>query len=240
MPRNVIKKCGKTFSKAGKALSLCLIALTLSGCTPTSLALSGGTAVGVAAAREGGLKVAATDTAIRLQIHDLWFRHDFDMYRKLSLTVREGRALITGTVPDPDMRVDAVRLAWLADGVREVINEVNVDDPTGVRGYLGDSLITAGIKTRLTFDKDVQSINYTVDTVDNVVYLMGVAQNESELGRAIDHARRTKGVSNVISYVRLRGEMPPALTAAPAKPPEFSSPARQEPAIEQAQVSETF
>lgn len=230
MTRTVIRKCGK-------ALSLCLITAMLAGCTPTSLALSGGTAVGVAAAREGGIKVAATDATIRLQIHDLWFRHDFDMYRKLSLTVREGRVLITGTVPEPDMRVDAVRLAWLASGVREVINEVNVDDPSGLRGYLGDSLITAGIKTRLTFDKDVQSINYTIDTVDNVVYLMGVAQDESELSRAIDHARRTKGVTNVVSYVRLRGEMPPALTAAPAKPPEFNSPARQEAGIEQTQIN---
>jgi len=237
MTRNVIKKCGKVFSKTGKTLSLCLIALTLSGCTPTSLALSGGTAVGVAAAREGGLKVAATDTAIRLQIHDLWFRHDFEMYRKLSLTVREGRVLITGVVPEPDMRVDAVRLAWLANGVREVINEVNVAGSNGLTGYVGDSLITAGLKTRLTFDKDVQSINYTIDTVDHVVYLMGVAQNESELNRTIDHARRTKGVSNVVSYVRLRGEMPPALTAAPTKPPEFSAPARQDASIEQTQIN---
>lgn len=230
MTRPVITKCGK-------ALSLCLVAAMLAGCTPTSLALSGGTAVGVAAAREGGLKVAATDTAIRLQIHDMWFRHDFDMYRKLSLTVREGRVLITGTVPEPDMRVDAVRLAWLAGGVREVINEVNVDNGSGLTGYLGDSLITAGLKTRLTFDKDVQSINYTVDTVDNVVYLMGVAQDESELNRAIDHARRTKGVTNVVSYVRLRGEIPPALTAAPAKTPEFNSPARLEAGIEQTQIN---
>jgi len=82
----------------------------------------------------------------------------------------------------------------------------------------------------------VQSINYTVDTVDHVVYLMGVAQDETELNRTIDHARRTKGVSNVVSYVRLRGEMPPALTAAPAKQPEFSAPARQEASIEQTQI----
>jgi len=216
------------------AALICILMTVPAGCTPTTMALTGGTTLGVAAAREGGLKVAGNDAAIRLQIHDLWFKHDFDMYRKLSMTVREGRVLITGTVPDPDMRVDAVRLAWLADGVREVINEVNVDDGRGFRGYVGDSMTTANIRTRMTFSPDIQSINYTVDTVGGVVYLMGVAQDEQELERAIEVARNARGVENVVSYVRLRGEQPPALMAQPDKPREFTSPARAE--IEETQI----
>jgi hypothetical protein len=52
----------------------------------------------------------------------------------------------------------------------------------------------------------VQSINYTVETVGGTVYLMGIGQNQHELDRAINHARTTKYVKNVVSYVRLRGE----------------------------------
>ena len=62
--------------------------------------------------------------------------------------------------------------------MREVINEVNVDDGRGFRGYVGDSMTTANIRTRMTFSPDIQSINYTVDTVGGVVYLMGVAQDD--------------------------------------------------------------
>lgn len=185
-----------------------LLGAALSGCTPVGVAAGAGATLGVAAAQEGGVKGAITDAAIRLQIHDLWFKHDVKMYSKLDMTVREGRVLITGSVPNPDTRVDAIRLAWQADGVKQVINEIRVDGGDGIVGYATDTWVTGNLKTRLMLDKYVQSINYTVDTVGGVVYLMGVAQDRKELDRVVDHARNLNYVKNVVSYVRLRGETP--------------------------------
>jgi osmotically-inducible protein OsmY len=203
---------------------LCLSAAMLfaalsSGCTPIGVAAGVGATVGVAAAQEGGIKSATTDAAIRVQITDLWLKHSVDMYRRLSFTVKEGRVLITGAVPDPDMRVDAIRLAWQADGVRQVINEVTIEKGGGVTGYVKDSWITANLKSRLMFDKYIQSINYTIDTVNGTVYLMGIAQDSKELERALNHARNTKYVKNVVSYVRLRGETPPGVLDPAGAPP---------------------
>lgn len=189
-------------------ISAALISLALSGCTAAGVAVGAGATLGVAAAQEGGLTAAATDAAIRLKIHDLWFKHDIDMYRRLDMTVKEGRVLITGSAANPDMRVDAIRLAWQADGVKQVINEVRVDGGDGVKGYVTDTWVTGNLKTRLMLDKEIQSINYTIDTAGGTVYLMGVAQNQRELDRVIDHARNLNYVSNVVSYVRLRGEVP--------------------------------
>lgn len=191
------------------AIALC--ACALSGCSPLGLAAGAGATVGVAAAQEGGIKGAVTDASIRLQITDLWLKKSADMYRRLSMTVTEGRVLITGSVPYADMRVDAIRLAWQADGVRQVINEIKVDDGNGITGYMTDSWITGDIKTHLMFDKYIQSINYTIDTEGGTVYLMGVAQDQKELDRVLDYARNTKYVKNVVSYVRLRGQTPPGL-----------------------------
>lgn len=188
-----------------------LLAPGLSGCAPVGIAAGAGATVGVAAAQEGGIKGATTDAAIRMQITDLWLKHSFDLYRRLSMTVKEGRVLITGTVPNPDLRVDAVRLAWQADGVRQVINEITIDKDAGIGNYINDSWITSQIKTYMTFDKYIQSINYSVETVNGTVYLMGIAQDQKELDRVLDYARNTKYVKNVISYVRLRGEVPPGL-----------------------------
>jgi osmotically-inducible protein OsmY len=200
---------------------LCALTIAVSGCTPLGLAAGAGATVGVAAAQEGGIKQATTDTAIRLQVTDLWLKKDVDMYRRLSLTVKEGRVLITGSVPNPDMRVDAVRLAWQAQGVRQVINEVTVEGSEGVATYATDSWITTNLRTKLTFDKYVQSINYTVETTRGTVYIMGIAQDRKELDRVLDHARNTKYVKNVVSYVRLRGEEPAgALDPATGQPVE--------------------
>lgn len=180
----------------------------LSGCTAIGAAAGAGATVGVAAAQEGGIKGATTDAAIRLQITDAWFRHNIDMYRFLDMTVKEGRVLLTGSVPTPDMRVDAVRLVWQVQGVRQVINEIRVDGGDGISGYVTDTWITSNIKSRLLLDKYIQSINYSIETVGGVVYLMGIAQDQKELDRVTSYARNTKYVKNVISYVRLRGEVP--------------------------------
>ncbi|MBI1216723.1 MAG: BON domain-containing protein [Alphaproteobacteria bacterium] len=204
-------------------MTAALLLFAVSGCTPVGVAAGAGATVGVAAAQEGGLKQATTDAAIRLQISDLWLKKSVDMYRRLSMTVTEGRVLITGSVPYPDMRVDAIRLAWQADGVRQVINEVRVDDGPGITGYMTDTWITGDIKTHLMFDKYVQSINYTIDTVGGTVYLMGVAQDQKELDRVLDYARNTKYVKNVVSYVRLRGETPPGMQTPTGAPDAAAS-----------------
>lgn len=185
-----------------------LLAVTgLSGCTTVGVAAGAGATVGIAAAQEGGISGAATDAAIRIQIMDAWFRHDVELYRRLGITVREGRVLVTGTVPTPDDRVEAIRLVWQVKEVKQVINEVRVDDEGATVGsYVQDTWITGNVKTLLMFDKQIQSINYTVETVGGTVYLMGIAQTQHELDRAINHARNTKFVKNVVSYVRVRGE----------------------------------
>lgn len=190
---------------------LCSVVLGLSACEPVSLAAGAGATAGVAAAQEGGFKVAASDAAIRFQIHDLWFKKNVDMYLHLDMTVKEGRVLITGNVPSPDMRVDAVRLAWQADGVRQVINEIRVDDSAGFKGFVTDSWVTGSLGAKLLLDKEVQSINYTIDTYSGTVYVMGIGQDQAEIDRVVDHARNTKYVKNVVNYVRLRGESAPGV-----------------------------
>ena len=58
----------------------------------------------------------------------------------------------------------------------------------------------------MLIDRDIQSINYSIDTVQGIVYLMGVARSQDELDHTIDVARGVNGVKQVISYVKLTGE----------------------------------
>ena len=54
--------------------------------------------------------------------------------------------LLTGVVPAPDDRVEAVRQAWQAKGGWEVINEVQVSDRAGIVDYLKDVKITSQLR----------------------------------------------------------------------------------------------
>jgi len=179
-----------------------LLALLLSGCVAAGV--GAGATAGSAAVQERGITGALDDTQIRMEINHLWLQEDETLYRKVSMQVQEGRVLLTGVVPDPEMRMTAVKLAWQADGVREVINEIEVAEADSFQGFARDTWISAQLKSRLLFDDEIMSPNYSIETVRGVVYLMGVARSRAELERAINHARNIAHVRKVTSYVRVK------------------------------------
>lgn len=187
-------------------LTLLSSAALLSACGPLGLAAGAGATVGIASTREGGVKGSASDFRIRSQINDLWFKSNVKMFSKLNLSIDQGRVLITGVVQDPAHRVEAVRLAWQPRGVKQVINEIRVADTDGLPEYISDTWITTKLRGKMLIDRDIQSINYSIDTVQGIVYLMGVARSQDELDHTIDVARSVNGVKQVISYVKLIGE----------------------------------
>jgi osmotically-inducible protein OsmY len=178
-------------------------ALALSGCTPVGVAAGAGATLGISASQEGGLERATTDAVIQAKINELWLNRDFEIFQKLDLTVNNGRVLITGVVQNPEHRVEAVRLAWQPKGVKQVINEIQVADSDGIPGFIRDNWISARLRTAITLDRDVQSLNYNIDTVKGIIYLMGYAQNQAELNRVMEAARTIPNVKQVVSYVKV-------------------------------------
>jgi osmotically-inducible protein OsmY len=109
-------------------------------------------------------------------------------------------------VQNPEDRVEAVRLVWQVPGVKQVINEIRVSESEGVPGFVKDTWITSRLRAELTFEKNVSSLNYSIDTVQGVVYLMGVAMSQDELNRVMQIARTIPNVKQVVSYVKMVGE----------------------------------
>ncbi|MEQ9606035.1 MAG: BON domain-containing protein [Kiloniellaceae bacterium] len=181
-------------------------AVLAAGCSPIGAAAGVGAVSATAAQSEKGFRRSVADTEIRIAINDLWFKADEEMFRKVNLQVQEGRVLLTGNVPLPEQRVEAVRLAWQAPGVREVINEIEVNDTSGLTDLARDTWISTQLKTDLLFDQEVSSIDYSIETVNQVIYLMGVARSQAELDRVIGHAKDISYVRRVVSYVLLRDD----------------------------------
>lgn len=184
----------------------CIGAMSLQGCTVTGVAIGAAATTGIAAAQEGGIPGAVSDAVIKAKINDAWLNYNFDTFSKLSTTIDQGRVLITGVVQDPEARVEAVRLAWQVKGVQQVINEIRIAEDAGITGFVKDTWVTSRLRTAITIDRGVQAVNYSIDTVSGVVYLMGYAQNRQELNRVIETARTISGVKQVVSYVKMAGE----------------------------------
>lgn len=190
-------------------LSAALLAMGTTSCSPIGAAVGTGAAIGTAASREGGVGQAWDDAHIAAYINDAWFRHSTEMFSKLDLTILEGRVLITGAVQKPEHRDAAVRFAWQAPYVRQVINEIRVEPSEGITGYAKDSWIIAQLRTKLIADSKIESINYKFDSDKGNIYLLGVARDHEERERVINHARNISYVKEVISYVRLRTDPRP-------------------------------
>ena len=193
--------------KAGPAVALVLLlagSLSLSGCA--ELLIGAAATTGVAIAEERSVGDAVDDLTIRAELNHLFFQDDVELFGDVSFSVIEGRVLLKGSVPTPDDRIRALRLAWQAAGVREVINELQVADDRGILDYARDTWISAQLKGKLLVDGDVLSINYSVETVDGTVYLLGIAQDEAELARVTEHARSIEDVKRVVSHVVLKDD----------------------------------
>ncbi len=172
-----------------------------SGCTAV---VGVGAAAGVAASQERGLGQAVTDSAIHAELLAAWLAHDPDWLITIDTEVTEGRVLLTGSVESAQQHLDILRLTWSVEGVNQVIDEIQVSSPHDLGTFVQDSWITTKLRTRLTFDKKIHSINYTVGTVDQVVYVFGVARNQDERDRAIDHAKDIAGVKRVVDHLRIK------------------------------------
>ena len=178
----------------------------LAACSPVGAVVGAGAGAGTVAAQERPASKAVTDAAIRAEINYLWATHSAAVYRKVDMSVIEGRVVLTGSVINPQTRIDAARLAWQADGVRDVANEIQVEDQSGIVDKARDAWIATKLKSRLLVDSGVKSINYSIDVVNGTVYLMGIAQNEDELRRVEGHARDMNYVRSVVNYVRFKDD----------------------------------
>ena len=112
--------------------------------------------------------------------------------------------LLTGSVEQIDERIEATKLAWGIEGVNEVINEIQISNDEGILDYADDLIMKTKINAKLLLDKDILNLNYSVEVVNGIVYLIGIAQSQEELDSVINISESTYGVQNVINYVRLK------------------------------------
>ena len=190
----------------------------LAGCSPWGVAVGAGATAATAASQERGFGQAVDDNRIGLAIQAKLLDTGIGMLKKVDVEVHEARVLLAGRVETPALRIEAVRLAWQVNGVAEVINEIQIAEPVDMGQYMHDVWLAQQLRNKLLVDAKVRSVNYNIDCVAGTIYLMGVAQDQVELQRVIDHARDISYVSRVVSHVRLKNDPVRQSAPAPQKP----------------------
>lgn len=177
----------------------------LTGCF--TVASTAATESAIIISQERSVGEAVDDAGILLNIKNLFLQKDMeDLLVNVEIRVVEGRVLLTGNVNKAETQIQAVRLTWTVNGVREVMNEIQINDKSDIWNYAQDVWVSAQIRTRLLLAKDIRSVNYSVITVNQTAYLMGIAQDQAELNRATYLASVSQHVKKVVSYVRLKSD----------------------------------
>lgn len=184
-----------------------LLALSsLSGCVP-AVAIGGGAAAVNMAHQERSVGQAIDDITIETRINQHYFSRDVnDLYANVDVDVVEGRVLLTGSVNEVETAIDAVNLAWQVKGVREVINELQVKGAKEPEASAQDLWIRTKINGKYIFSKGINYSNYTIEVVNGVVYLMGIADNQDEIKLAAKLASEVSHVKKVVSHIILKDD----------------------------------
>ncbi|QDL93501.1 BON domain-containing protein [Paroceanicella profunda] len=177
--------------------------LGLSGCTANPVASVMLPTLGVTSLQKRDTVDALLDTQTQVRINVSLLGVSEPMFTALSTEVYEGQVLVTGTLPTPEDRAEAIRIIWTVPTVRKVIDAIEVGAGEDPGAYLDDMRITAELRGRLLTDGEVRSLNFNIETVRGTVHLMGLAQDDRELERVVYHAARVPGVVRVVSHVYL-------------------------------------
>ena len=187
---------------APTAIFLLLASISLSGCANAIIGL--GTAAVAASSAEKGLSTSVADTQIYAKLTDRFIKSDFSLLTAVDITVNDGAVLLTGKVKTPEEKILATRLAWEIFGVREVVNELQVTDTSSIKDLAKDLAASATLRTKLISDSNISSMNFSIDVVNGIVFLSGVAADADEINRVVAHARDIRFTQQVINYIILQ------------------------------------
>ena len=146
------------------------------------------------------------DVLIKAILKNSYFDQSEKIFFNVDVEVSQGRVLLTGTVDNIDLRIEATRIAWGVKGVQTVINEIQISDSDNILNFADDLVISTKVHAKLMLDEEVNSLNYNIETVNKVVYIIGISSSSDEKKKAIDLTKEVFGVEEVVEYITIKSE----------------------------------
>ena len=183
---------------------LLISSFNIFGCSPAGILASGGATGMVVAEGDRSLGTVVDDASIKLNIAAKFINSDDNLFIDINSTVLEGRVLLTGLVNNQEIRIDAVRKVWEVEGVKEVINEIQVGDRSSFKEYAQDLWINTQVKGIAAKTIGIRSVAYNFETIQGKVYVAGITSRPKQLEDMINALKSIKGVKEIVNYVIIK------------------------------------
>ena len=159
-----------------------------------------------AASKEKGIGTSINDNIVKTKISNLIFKMDKNLIKDTKIFVNNGSVLLTGKVKKPNEKIELTKLSWAVKGVNEVNNELQITDTSSMKNIARDLASMGEIRARIMADKSINSINYSIDVVNDSAYISGIASNKEEMVLVKNHASSARFVKEVYNYVILNND----------------------------------
>ena len=174
------------------------------GCSPAGILAGGGSATMVVAEGDRSLGTVVDDATIKLNLSAKFLKSENKLFLDVNSNVTEGRVLLTGLVDTQEIRIEAVRKVWEINGVREVINEIEVGNKTTLKEYMNDLWINTQVKSLAAKTIGLRSFSYNFETIKGKVYIAGITSRPEQLQAIVESTKTIKGVNEIVNYVVIK------------------------------------
>ena len=173
-------------------------------CSPSGILATGGSTAMVVAEGDRSLGTVVDDATIKVNVAAKFLGASNNIFVNVNTSVLEGRVLLTGLVENQEIRIDAVRLVWEVEGVKEVVNEIEVGNRDGLKDYASDLWINTQARGVAAKTIGLRSVAYNFETINGKVYLAGVTTKPDQMNELIEALKTIKGVKEIVNYVIIK------------------------------------
>ena len=181
---------------------LLLIVLSLKSC---AVPVIGG--VGVIAlsssAQEKGLGTSINDKVIYVKLRNAIHDWNPSVSQKISISVDNGSILVTGQLENINTKIDLTKTIWDVSGVKEVNNQVQISKISNLKNIAKDLASLGEIRAKLMASKKLNSLNFSVDVVNNIAYISGIASSDEEIAIVTQIAQEARFIIEVQNFVKV-------------------------------------
>ena len=125
----------------------------------------------------------------------------------ISVKVLDGRIFLGGKVDKPEEKLKITKMAWETKGARSVKNNIAIKRKFSFKNSATDVLITSQLRTFLILNKNVKSANFNIDTINQKVYIFGIAHTENEKKIIIEEAKLIGDVKDVVTSILMVSDL---------------------------------
>ena len=181
---------------------LLLIILNLQSCAAPIIGGVGAIAFS-SSAQEKGLGTSINDKVIYVKLRNAIYNWNPTVSEKISMSVDNGTILVTGQLKNADTKIKLTKIIWEVNGVKEVNNKVQISETNNIKNIAKDLASLGEIKAKLMASKKLNSLNFSIDVVNNIAYISGIASSEEEIAIVTQIAREARFIKEVQNFVKV-------------------------------------